>query len=358
MKTKITKQSFGVLRSGEEVTAYTLVNGYGFVTVLDFGGIIHSIVVPDKDGTPTDVALGYDTPQEYLEKGGTIGAICGRFANRIDQGALTVDGKTYSLYRNDRGNHLHGGKVGFDKRLWNAEILTGGEGNEELSLSILSPDGEENYPGNLKVQVIYSWKDGALTLDYLGLSDKATAINRTNHAYFNLTGAGTGSALQHTLWLDAPYYLPTDETMIPRGEIKSVKNTPFDFTYKKTVLAGDEKLFEDQDLQNGKGFDHCFVFQRSRDRGRPFAILTGDKTGIEMQCFTTQPSVQLYAGNFLDMAGKGGYYGRCDGLCLETQALPNNVNIPAYAEYGNSVYRAGEIYHYITVYAFGVAEAE
>lgn len=357
MKTKITKKPFGVLGDGREVTAYTLHSGESFVTVLDFGGIIHSIVVPDKNGKLTDIALGYDTPEEYLQKGGTIGAICGRFANRIAGGKLVVDGKEYDLYKNDRGNHLHGGKSGFDKKIWTAEIIADKAGNEELSLSIFSPDGEENYPANLKVQVIYSFVDGALTLDYLGLADKATAINLTNHVYFNLNGAGSGSALGHTLWLNAPYYLPTDDTMIPSGEIRSVKGTPFDFLAPKTVKEGDDKLVKDEELQKGKGFDHCFLFEKPRDRGIPFAILCGEKTGIEMQCFTTQPAVQLYAGNFLHMEGKGGkYYGRCDGLCLETQEPPNNTNEPAFHKYGYSVYAAGEVYHYITRYAFGVKE--
>ena len=207
------------------------------------------------------------------------------------------------------------------------------------------------------MQVIYSFVDGALTLDYLALSDQATAINLTNHVYFNLNGAGSGSALQHTLWLNAPYYLPTDENMIPHGEIKAVQGTPFDFLVPKQLAAGDEKRNEDKDLSQGKGFDHCFVFEKPRDRGVPFAILCGDKSGIEMQCFTTQPSVQLYAGNFLDMYGKGGsYYGRCDGVCLETQEPSNNVNVEPYQKYGYSVYAAGEVYHYITRFTFGIKE--
>ncbi|MBQ8320179.1 MAG: galactose mutarotase [Clostridia bacterium] len=353
MKTKVTAKPFGILQDGREVTAYTLHSGESYVTVLDLGGIVHSVVVPDQAGALVDVALGYDTPQEYFDKGGSLGVICGRFANRIEKGNLTVDGTTYHLYTSDRGNHIHGGKVGFAKKIWQAEIITDKAGNEELSLSLYSPDGEENYPGNLKVQVIYSFVDGALTLDYIALSDKATAINLTNHAYFNLNGAGSGSALLHTLWLDAESYLSTDATMIPRA-VKKVAGTPFDFRVPKTVKEGDELLSSDEDLQKGQGFDHCFLLKKGRDRSRPFAILRGEKTGIELQCFTTQPSVQLYAGNFLKMEGKGGkYYGRCDGLCLETQEPPDNVNQPPLQEYGYSVYAAGEVYHYITRFAFG-----
>lgn len=353
--TKITKRKFGTLASGEEVTLFCLKNGDTYANILNYGAVIQSLVVKDREGNLTDVALGYDEMESYVKNGGCLGAVCGRFANRIEKGSLTIDGKTYQLYCNDRGNHLHGGKIGFHKRIWQAEILTDKMGNEELSLSLFSPDGDENYPGNLKVQVIYSFDGEGLTIDYLALSDKRTAINLTNHVYFNLEGAGTGSALGHTLWLNAPYYLPTDENMIPHGEIKRVKGTPFDFTTGQTVGAGDARLETDEDLQKGKGFDHCFVFEKGRDRGQPFAILYGEKTGIEMQCFTTQPSVQLYAGNFLNFAGKGGkHYGRCGGLCLETQALPNNVNVEAYADFGSSVYNAGEVYHFITRYAFGV----
>ena len=353
--TKITKRVFGALENGEEIFLYTLQNGDTYANILNYGAVIQSLVVYDKDGNLTDVALGYDDLESYLKNGGCLGAVCGRFANRIEKGELTVDGVSYDLYKNDRGNHLHGGKIGFNKRVWTAEVLTDKDGNEELSLSLFSPDGDENYPGNLKVQVIYSFDGEGLTIDYLALSDKRTAINLTNHVYFNLTGAGTGSALDHALWIDAPYYLPTDGNMIPHGEIKGVKGTPFDFTTGQTVGAGDAYLATDADLQKGKGFDHCFVFEKGRDRGRPFAILYSEKTGIEMQCFTTQPAVQLYAGNFLNFTGKNGkHYGRCNGLCLETQAIPNNVNVPAYADFGSSIYNAGEVYHFITRYAFGV----
>ena len=354
--TKIFKKSFGFLASGEEVFAYTLCDGEGEATILSLGGALQSLKVPNKNGTLTDVVLGYDTPQEYLDKEGYLGLLIGRFANRIEKGSFTIDGVSYSLYCNDRGNHLHGGKQGFDKKLWQAEIIKDKEGNEELSLSILSPDGEENYPGNLKVQVIYSFVDCQLKIDYLGLSDKKTIINLTNHAYFNLDGAGQeNGVLNHILWLDAPTVLPTDENMIPQGEFKNVQGTPFDFTIPKTLGEADADKEKDPDLQKGNGLDHCYVFKQGRDRGNPFAILYSKQTGIEMQCFTTQPAVQIYAGCCLNGEGKSKQsYGRCGAVCIETQALPNNVNVPAYQAYGSSVYAAGEIYHYITCYAFGV----
>ena len=338
------KASFGYL-DGTEVFAYTLENEYLKATVLSMGAILQSLVVKEKG---VDVALGYDTPAEYIEKGGTIGALCGRFANRIRSGKLVVDGVEYALYCNDRGNHLHGGKVGYSKRFYTLEKQT----ETSVTLGLFSPDGEENYPGNLQLFVTYSLEGYALKIRYEAVSDKATAINLTNHAYFNLNGAGTGSALEHTLKIDAHYYLSTDATMIPDGKFTPVKDTPFDFTTAKTVKSGDDEMATNEDLQKGKGFDHCFVFEKGRDISKPIAELIGDKTGIKMLCYTDLSSVQLYAGNFLDMDGKGGYYGRCSGLCLETQDIPDNVNQPIYAECANSIYGAGEKYDSETVYEF------
>ena len=338
------KSFFGTV-GGEEVFAYTLENEKLSVRILDRGAVLQSLIVKEKG---VDVVLGYDTPAEYDEKGGTIGAVCGRFANRIHQGKLVVEGKEYLLYCNDRGNHLHGGKVGFDKRIFTVEEHT----DTRLALSLFSPDGEENYPGNLALKVIYSLDGGALKIRYEGVSDKATAINLTNHAYFNLNGAGTGSALGHTLWLDAPYYLSTDAAMIPDGKFQAVDGTPFDFRTAVAVGVGDARMDTDADLQKGKGFDHCFVFEKGRDVSKPYGVLCGERSGIKMVCYTTLPAVQLYAGNFLDVEGKGGYYGRCSGLCLETQAIPDNVNQPVYAAYGSSIYGAGEKYESETVYSF------
>lgn len=338
------KQVFGSA-NGETVFAYTIENDFLKVRILSLGATIQSLVVKEKG---VDVVLGYDTAEEYLTKGGTIGAICGRFANRIRGGKLTVDGVEYALYCNDRGNHLHGGKVGYDKRIFDVEEHTA----DRLVLTLFSPDGEENYPGNLRLKVVYSLDGSALKIDYEAVSDKATAINLTNHAYFNLNGAGTGSAYQHTLQIAAPYYLSTDENMIPDGKLSKVENTPFDFRNAKTVKSGDAFLSQNADLKKGNGFDHCFVLEKGRDTALPIATLCGDKSGITMLCYTTLPAVQLYAGNFLDMEGKGGYYGRGDGLCLETQAFPDNVNVPAYAAYGSSIYAAGQRYASQTIYEF------
>ena len=339
------KKTFFGSVNGMYVHLYWIENTQLKVGILDRGATIQSLVVKDKG---VDVVLGYDTPAEYDEKGGTIGAVCGRFANRIRGGRLTVDGKEYALYCNDRGNHLHGGKIGFDKRIFTVEEHT----DEKLVLTLFSPDGEENYPGNFTLKVTYSLQGSALKIEYEGVADAPTAINITNHAYFNLNGAGTGSALGHTLQIDANYYLSTDATMIPDGKFTPVEGTPFDFRKAKSVGEGDALLAKNEDLQKGAGFDHCFIFEKGRDTSKPYGVLCGDRSGIKMVCYTTLPAVQLYAGNFLAMEGKGGYYGRCDGLCLETQAIPDNVNQPVYAALGSSIYKAGEKYQSETIYLF------
>lgn len=346
----ITKKTFDYLKDGRTVSAYTLTDGETSVTVLDFGGIIQSIVVPDKNGNKTDVVLGYDDMAGYLNHGGYIGALIGRFGNRIEKGSLTIDGTKYALYCNDRGNHLHGGKAGFNAKIWDSEIRDG-----KLVLSLFSEDGEENYPGNLNVRVTYSLEKGKLGIDYFAVSDKKTAINLTNHAYFNMSGAGNGDILSHLLYIDAPYIAPTDETLIPHGGFRAVSGTPFDFNVPVPLKGGDEKRGEDPDLKNGGGYDHCFIFEKGRDAEKPYASLYSPVTGIEMKCYTNMPAVQLYAGNGLNQDGKGGkHYGRCGALCLETQAIPNNVNVPRYAEYGSSIYAAGEEYRFFAAYEFSV----
>ncbi|MBQ8884823.1 MAG: galactose mutarotase [Clostridia bacterium] len=347
--TEITKSLFGTTKDGRSVYAFTLKDGAYSATVLDYGGIILNIIVPDKNGNPTDVLIGYDDVAGFENNGGYLNALIGRFGNRIDKGSLTIDGTEYKLYINDRSNHLHGGKVGFDKKTWASEI-----DGEKLVLSLLSPDGEENYPGNLEVKVVYTMKNGVLGIEYTAVSDKKTAINLTNHAYFNLSGDGK-TILDHELMLDAPYIAATDGELIPHGEFRAVKGTPFDFTSPKTVGEGDKYLESDPDLQIGGGFDHCFVFDKNRDKTAPYGVLYSPVSGIEMKCYTNMPAVQLYAGNGLSQVGKMGVkYGRCGALCLETQAIPNNVNVPEYAAYGSSIYAAGEVYHFSAQYAFSV----
>ncbi len=341
----ITSRSFGKTKDGREVLAFTFEDGARRATVLNLGGIIQSIVVPDKNGNPTDVILGYNDVAGYEEHGGYLGALIGRFGNRIEKGKLVIDGETYDLYCNDRGNHLHGGKVGFDKKIWAHEIK-----GDELVLSIVSPDGEENYPGTLSVRVTYSFKDGEFRILYHAISDKKTAINLTNHAYFNIDGEGSGSALENVLWIDCDYITPTNSTMIPTGGFRAVKGTAFDFNTPKEI--GKDVGADDIDLKQGNGYDHCHVLKNKCGEYVKYATVTGKKSGITMSCYTDMPAVQFYAGNGLNQQGKTAFYGRRAGFCLETQAIPNNVNVPEYAEKGSSILDAGEVYEFSAAYKF------
>lgn len=343
----ISKKIFGTTKDGREVLAYTLADGESKAVILTYGGILQSLVVPDKSGKPTDVVLGYNTVAEYEENGGYLGALIGRFGNRIGGGKLTIDGKEYQLYQNDRGNHLHGGKEGFNKKVWAHKV----EG-DELVLSILSPDGEENYPGNLNVEVRYSFKGGALKIKYRAVADKKTAVNLTNHAYFNLNGEGDGSILDNELWIDCDYIVPTNDTMIPVGGFRAVKGTAFDFNTPKAI--GKDIDADDTDLKQGGGYDHCHVLKNKCGEYVKYATAYSRKTGIKMACYTDMPAVQLYTGNGLHQQGKTVYYGKRAAFCLETQAIPNNVNVKEYAEKGSSILDAGEVYEFTAAYEFTV----
>ncbi len=336
---------FGKTKEGKEVLCFTLSDGASSVKILNYGGVIQSIVVPDKNGRLTDVVLGYNTVEEYQKNGGYLGALIGRFGNRIDKGKLTIDGTEYQLYCNDKGNHLHGGKEGFDKKLWGFEI-----NGEELTLSLLSPDGEENYPGNLQVRVTYTFKKGELKIRYYALSDKKTAINMTSHAYFNLNGEGGTDTKDNVLCLHSDYIPNTDEKLIPTGGFREIKGTPFDFTTPKTI--GEDIAAEDVDLKNAGGFDHCYVLRNAKGEYLEYATAYSPNTGIKMTCFTDMPAVHFYAGNYLKAQGKTGYYAKNGGFCLETEAIPNNVNVPEYAAKGSSIYEAGEEYIFTAAYKF------
>lgn len=345
----ITTSVFGKTQSGEEVLAFTLSDGEKSAVILNLGGIIQSITVPDKNGNPTDVILGYHDVAGYETNGGYLGALIGRFGNRIGEGKLTIDGKQYQLYLNDRGNHLHGGKNGFNKKIWAHEIR-----GDELALSIVSADGEENYPGTLKVTVVYSFRQGELKINYRAVSDKKTAINLTNHAYFNLSGEGDGSILDNVLWIDCDFITPTTPTMIPVGGFRKVEGTPFDFNAPKEI--GRDIDAEDVDLKQGNGYDHCHVLKNKCGEYVKYAVVKSEKTGIAMSCYTDMPAVQFYAGNGLHQQGKTAFYGKRAGFCLETQAIPNNVNVPEYAARGSSVYDAGQVYEFTAAYRFGTEE--
>lgn len=347
----ITVKPFGKTQDGREVLAFTLRDGASesYAVVLNYGGILQSLVVPDKNGTPTDVVLGYNDVAGYEQNGGYLGALIGRFGNRIGQGRLTIDGTDYRLYCNDRGNHLHGGKVGFNKKIWEHAIV-----GDELRLSVVSPDGEENYPGTLSVSVTYIFENGELRILYHAETDKKTAVNLTNHAYFNLNGEGDGSILDNVLCLESDEITPTNDTMIPEGAFRRVAYTPFDFTEPREIGRCIDA--DDIDLKRGNGYDHCYVLRNRAGQYVRYAVATGPKTGIRMTCFTDMPAVQFYAGNGLHQQGKTVYYGKRAGFCLETQAIPNNVNVDEYAERGSSLLAPGERYSFTAAYKFDIAD--
>lgn len=345
MAARITKSSFGKLPDGTPVEQYTLTNASGsFCKIITYGGIITELQVPDKNGKLGDVVVGFDNLEQYLGSHPYFGAITGRFANRIAKGKFTLDGKTYSLAINNGPNALHGGLKGFDKVVWNAATSESKDG-ATLKLDYTSADGEEGFPGTLKVTVTYMFTDkNELRIDYDAVTDKATPINLTNHSYFNL--AGGGDVFGHELMLTAGNFTPTDDTLIPTGEIKSVKGTPFDFTKPKLIGKEIEKLF----AQPHKGYDHNFVLDNQSKKLVLAARVVEPKSGRVMEVLTEEPGVQLYTANFLtDTRGKGKNYGQYGALCLETQHYPDSVNHP---NFPSTILRPGEKYRTTTVYRF------
>lgn len=340
---------FGKTSDGRDVLAFTIKDGQNEVTILNLGGIIQSLRIADASGNPVDVVLGYDDVEGYEKNEGYLGALIGRVGNRIEKGRLVIDGETYNLYCNDRGNHLHGGKVGFDKKIW-AHVFEGPKGNI-LSLSSTSADMEENYPGNMRMQVTYTFENGELKIDYAAMADKKTAVNMTNHAYFNLDGEGGGNVLDTLLWIDADRVTPADEDLIPHGEFKNVEKTPFDFRKPRRI---GERIYDpdDPDIRFGNGYDINFVCNKRMGEYAKIAEAEGSRSGIVMEVYTDKPAVQLYTGNGLNQKGKSGYYNRNYGFCLETQFIPNAVNCPAYAALGNPILERNQIYHYTTAYKF------
>ena len=342
---------FGKTSDGRTVYSFKIKDGANEVTILNLGGIIQSLKIAGQDGKPVDVILGYNDVASYEQNGGYLGALIGRCGNRIEKGRLVIDGEEYSLYCNDRGNHLHGGKEGFDKKIWNY-VFDGDDGNT-LALSLRSPDMEENYPGNVNVQVNYTLVNGELKIEYGAISDRKTVLNFTNHAYFNLDGEGSGNIYDTFLQIAADRVTPTDENLIPHGEFKNVEGTPFDFRKGRRIgeKIGDT---EDDDIRYGDGYDINFICNKPMGEYGKIAEAEGARSGIVMEVFTDLPAVQLYTGNGLHQQGKSGYYNRNYGFCLETQCIPNAVNVPAYAELGDPVVERGKIYTTTTAYKFSV----
>jgi aldose 1-epimerase len=346
MKASVTRSPFGRLPKGPAVELFTLTNARGLVAkVTNYGTIVTELHVPDRRGRLADVVLGFDNLQQYLSGHPYFGCTTGRVANRIARGKFMLEGKRYSLLVNNGPNHLHGGRKGFDKVVWQATPLRGAT----VRFDYTSADGEEGYPGELTVTVVMKLTDdNQFLIDYTAATTRPTPLNLTNHSYFNL--AGRGDVKGHKLMIAADYYTPKGALDVPTGEIRPVKGTPFDFTRPVAVGARFAKVGV-----KPPGYDHNFVLRGDgTNAGLPAfcARVTEPKSGRVMDLFTTEPGVQLYTANYLDgsLKGKGGQvYGPHAALCLETQHFPNSINIP---HFPSTVLRPGETYHQLTIHRF------
>jgi len=341
---------FGVV-DGKDVFLYTLRNASGMeARITNYGGIVVSLTVPDRSQKPGDIVLGYDSLVSYLTGKSYFGAIVGRYGNRIGKARFTLDGKEHMLNVNDGANTLHGGLKGFDKVVWDVDESTPAT-QPALSLSYLSKDGEEGYPGNLHVSIVYTLTDSnELRIDYAATTDKPTVLNLTHHSYFNLAGAGNGDILSHEVMLNANAFTPVDSALITTGEIRPVDGTPMDF--RTPAAVGARIGTKDEQLKLGRGYDHNWVLNRPVGGLTLAARVTERTSGRVMEVWTTQPAVQFYTGNFLDgtAIGKGGKaYAYRTGLCLETQHFPDSPNKPAFP---STVLRPGEKFASTTVYKF------
>ena len=339
----ITAEPFGVLSDGTPVTRYRLPGGEdAWVDILDYGAAIQSLVLPDQDGNPVDVVLGFDTPEGYETTGGCLGAIVGRHANRIGGGRFTLNGRTWELEKNNGPNHLHGGSSGYHRRMFSAEIR-----EDTLVLTLHSPDGDQGYPGNLELRALYRFEDYVLSLELQAVSDQDTVVNLTNHSYFDLSG-GTDPMGQR-LFLASEQFCENDENTLPTGALLYVLHTPFDFRQEKTV--GQDLDREHPQLLRCGGYDHNFVL----DNGGRLSLcgtLRSPETGIMLALYTDLPGVQLYSANGLHGAGKGREFGPRDAVCLEPQFFPNAMAVEGWKK---PILRAGETWQHRIVYQFGIA---
>jgi aldose 1-epimerase len=346
---KLDKRSYGKTRTGAPVDLYTLTNSNGMeVSITNYGARIVTLKVPDRAGKMADVVLGFDTLQGFLGDNPYFGAVVGRYGNRIAKGRFKLNGKEYKLATNNGPNALHGGLVGFDKVVWQAQPV----GNSGVRLTYLAKDGEEGYPGNLTTTVEYSLTDAnELRLNYSATTDKDTILNVTNHAYFNLAGEGSGDILGHRLQLFADRFTPVDATLIPTGELKPVAGTPFDF--RQPHLIGERiNASGDEQIKFGGGYDHNWVLNGNMGTLRPAARVVEPKSGRVMEVSTTEPGIQFYTGNFLDgtIKGKGGKpYNKRYAFCLETQHYPDSPNKP---NFPSVVLKPGQKFASTTVFKF------
>ena len=347
----IEKKAFGITEDGQSVEKYTLKNSKGMVVdIITYGGIIANWSAPDKEGKYQDIVLGYNTLDQYLKSTPYFGALIGRYGNRIAKGKFSLDGKKYQVTVNDGQNSLHGGDKGFDKVVWKAEELPN-DNKASLKLTYTSVDGEEGYPGNLAVTVIYTLTDdNALEVDYNATTNMKTIVNLTQHSYFNLPGDFSKSILDEEIMINADRFLPVDATLIPTGELKPVEGTPFDFRTAKTI--GKEINEENDQLKKGKGYDHCWILN-DQDKDIHLAATAYDPgSGRFLEILTDQPGIQFYTGNFLDgtlPAKNGGTYGHRTGFCLETQHYPDSPN---QSDFPSVVLNPGDTYKTKTIFKF------
>ncbi len=333
--------------------SYTLANGNGMsVTIINYGAAIAKIVVPDRGGVLADIVLGHDDPKGYIGGRFYLGATVGRFANRIAAGHFVLRGKEYHVTKNRNGNLLHGGNLGFDKKFWKTRIVQAGE-NPAIELKLLSPDGDEGFPGNLDAAILYTvTQDDELRIDYTAVTDKTTVINLTNHGYFNLTGSAENSILDHVLTINADTFIPTDDAGLPTGEMRDVSGTPMDF--RKLTAVGDRIGVDYDQLKNSEGYDKNFVLNGYDGEVHEAAVLYEPVSGRVMEVLTDQPGLQFYSGNYLDgaMEGKNGvYYRERTGLCLECQHFPDSPNRQ---NFPSTTLEPGDVYRQTTIFRFSV----
>jgi aldose 1-epimerase len=352
------KQLYGTTNSGVPVYEYALTNANQVeVRVINYGGIITQVNLPDRAGKVQNVVLGAETLADYETRSPYFGCVAGRYANRIARGKFTLDGKTYQLAVNDGPNHLHGGLKGFDKVVWDVVREVSAPGEEGLVLHYTSPDGEENYPGSLDVTMTYTLTgQNELRIEYHATTDSPTILNLTNHTYWNLAGEGSGNIYGHLLQLNADRFTPVDETAIPLGDLALVEGTPFDFRQPKAIRDGVRS--DHLQIVYGKGFDHNWVIRRPSLDDTTLvkaAEVLDPGSGRRMEVWTTEPGIQFYSGNFLTAAHYGPShraYRQSDGLALETQHFPDSPNQPSFP---STVLRPGQAYQTTTIYKFGAA---
>jgi aldose 1-epimerase len=353
---RIDKELFGTTGAGQQVDRYTLTNGNVRVRILTLGGILQTIETPDRRGRTANVTLGFSTLAPYETNSPYFGALIGRYGNRIAKGTFTLDGVTYHLPINNPPNSLHGGDVGFNKRVWAATPVTGRD-SVGLRLALTSPDGDQGYPGTLTTEVTYTLTaTGGIRIDYRATTTKATIVNLTNHAYFNLAGEGTSAIYDHRLYLNASRYTPVDPTLIPTGSLDPVAGTPMDFTRPTPIGARIRDGFPQ--LLIGRGYDHNYVLDRNGSGLSLAARVLEPGSGRTLTIYTDQPGIQFYSGNFLDgtlVGTSGRMYRQGDGFALETQHFPDSPNHP---NFPSTVLRPGQVYQTTTVYQFGTGHTD